>query len=320
MLHCKWKGVVYVKIKKESNCKCLNCQADFFAYPSELKRGRGKFCCHKCSTDYIAKTHVSNSIEKKCEECGKDFLSKPSVPSRYCSMACKHIGHGKELRTIPDKACPICNTIFRPSHLKGQYCSAECWAIAEHKRVIIPCNNCGEPIEIKEFQLKKRNFCSDDCCSQWRSVYQTGNTYRLGHTLSKHTKQLMSEAALRMFENPEHWKNRSKHFKINKLESFFNLMTSKSVRFTGDGRIFVKFKDGSHKNPDFMIDGTNVIVELYGNYWHRDHDPNDLIQKYKEIGYNCLVFWEYDVYENIKTVLDAVAQYTPRKVFKRKLK
>lgn len=82
----------------------------------------------------------------------------------------------------------------------------------------------------------------------------------------------------------------------NNLEAFFLENCGFPVRYTGDGSYWVVFKSGRRKNPDFKIPGEKTVIELFGDYWHQDDDPQELINLYEEIGYKCYVFWEREVY------------------------
>jgi len=98
----------------------------------------------------------------------------------------------------------------------------------------------------------------------------------------------------------------------NKLETYFDLITSEDVYFVGDGTLYVTLKDGSKKNPDFKVHGQRKFIELFGDYWHKNENPELLIQKYKEIGFDCIIFWESEIKkmskEDIKKIVDNFIQ------------
>lgn len=60
-------------------------------------------------------------------------------------------------------------------------------------------------------------------------------------------------------------------------------------RYVGDGSLII---DG--KCPDFW-DGDGRLVELYGDYWHKNDDPQERIDFFKEHGYDCTVVWESEL-------------------------
>lgn len=57
--------------------KCRKCGNDFTVASHDLKRGRGKFCSHKCAQDYMKKENHpcwKGRKLKTCPICRKDFL------------------------------------------------------------------------------------------------------------------------------------------------------------------------------------------------------------------------------------------------------
>lgn len=106
-----------------------------------------------------------------------------------------------------------------------------------------------------------------------------------------------------------------KNHKINKNKEPWNKGKTKET----DDRIFssskklkgrkfwVTFKDGTHKNPDFISLDRKCVIEIYGDYWHKNDNPKDIIEKYKEIGWNCIVYWEHQVKSRDFTI-DAILQ------------
>lgn len=65
------------------------------------------------------------------------------------------------------------------------------------------------------------------------------------------------------------------------------------LEYTGDGKYWIGLKNGKKKNPDFVK--YKIAIEVFGDYWHRGEDQNELIKKYNDIGWRCLVLWEKDI-------------------------
>lgn len=68
-----------------------------------------------------------------------------------------------------------------------------------------------------------------------------------------------------------------------------------SLQYVGNGKYWILFKNGQRKNPDFLTQRENFVIELFGNYWHKNENLDILKKKYKEIGIECLVIWENEV-------------------------
>ena len=92
-------------------------------------------------------------------------------------------------------------------------------------------------------------------------------------------------------------------------EKVFDKITSDIVRYVGNGEFWRKTKKKHARNPDFKVTGQNKVIEIYGDYWHRNHDPKDIIREYKEIGLDCLVFWEHEVYKEPERILEETSEF-----------
>jgi len=84
-------------------------------------------------------------------------------------------------------------------------------------------------------------------------------------------------------------------FKPNKPEKFLtNLLDQlfpNEYKYVGDFQFFL-----GGKNPDFMnINGSKSLIELYGYYWHKNDDPQDRIDHFKQFGFDTLVIWEKEL-------------------------
>ena len=98
------------------------------------------------------------------------------------------------------------------------------------------------------------------------------------------------------------WASRYTAQRINKPESkALKILCQYGFEYVGDRAFWLTFKDGTHKCPDFVNKSCKMAVEVYGDYWHRNDNPQDIIEKYKQIGWDCLVVWEHEVYESFTT-------------------
>lgn len=112
------------------NCTCEQCGKPFTRYPSEIKRGYGKYCCRACMD--IGRQNLSIQI---CEQCKNEFRATGSAkrrnPGRFCSRECLF----QSMRTRIDCVCLQCGNAFTtlPKEIKkgaGKYCSNECRGLA----------------------------------------------------------------------------------------------------------------------------------------------------------------------------------------------
>lgn len=73
--------------------------------------------------------------------------------------------------------------------------------------------------------------------------------------------------------------------------------------YVGNGKTIIE-----GKNPDFIHVTKNKIIELYGDYWHRNDNPQDRIDLFSKSNYDTLIIWESelkskDLRERIETFL-----------------
>lgn len=83
--------------------------------------------------------------------------------------------------------------------------------------------------------------------------------------------------------------------KPNKPEQALNKLLQNlfpnEYKYVGDFQFFI----GS-KNPDFMnTNGKKFLIELYGDYWHRNDNPQDRIDYFKNFGFDTFIIWEHEL-------------------------
>lgn len=74
---------------------------------------------------------------------------------------------------------------------------------------------------------------------------------------------------------------------------------------------FTKWIGG--KNPDFIWEENNKVIEFFGDYWHskeitgkcKDVHENERISHFKNFGYDCLTIWEFEL-KNIENVIEKI--------------
>ena len=62
------------------------------------------------------------------------------------------------------------------------------------------------------------------------------------------------------------------------------------------------------KFPDFINEEDKELIEVFGIYWHSEDEVEPLIEYYKNLGYKCLIIWDYDCYfPTLKEIFRLVA-------------
>lgn len=95
----------------------------------------------------------------------------------------------------------------------------------------------------------------------------------------------------------------------NKKETaLFEIMESVQPgewRYVGDGALII---DG--KNPDFVnVNGKKLLIELFGDYWHKGQRPSDRAKIFKPFGFRTLVIWERELV-NVKRLKRRILKFS----------
>lgn len=175
---------------------CPICGKEFFAHPSIIKNGGGKYCSRECMGKSYRGEKSSNwkggKVKCICKTCGKEFFLNPSEielgKGKYCSKKCFGVSNagknspswkGGKIKVV----CQMCGKEFETysSTLKrgnGKYCSKECSNEAVRERqmgekclfwkggkIKFICETCGEEFYVYKCRANKGNvkYCSMKC-------------------------------------------------------------------------------------------------------------------------------------------------------------
>jgi len=208
------------------------------------------------------------------------------------------------------------------------------WKGGKIKRI---CKICGATFEVKLSVVKKDCgiTCSKICHYKLRSERFKGKNNpnwkkhpskeirekisksHMGFKYSEETKRKHSKLLKRNWQNPEFIKKilKSQRKKPTNPEKIFNELTPNIIRYVGNRAWWKKLDDGKYHNPDFKVTGQNKVIEIFGDYWHNKKSfpeilsPQELIDLYKQMGLDCLIFWEHEIYNNQEEILEQVNQF-----------
>lgn len=136
-----------------------------------------------------------------------------------------------------------------------------------------------------------------------------------GKIRSKEAKINIGEGSKKKWRNPKFIKKwiegekKAKNRKPTKPEIVFDKLTPSNVRYVGNGIWWRMTKKKSARNPDFKVKSQNKVIEIFGDYWHKGENPNELIKEYKEAGIDCIIFWENEVYNERERVLKETLEF-----------
>jgi G:T-mismatch repair DNA endonuclease (very short patch repair protein) len=84
----------------------------------------------------------------------------------------------------------------------------------------------------------------------------------------------------------------------NALERKLQKALGPSFTYTGNGSYRI-----DNLKPDFVDKTRKIVVEAYGDYWHRDEPlikTMSKVARYKRQGYKAIIIWESEINDPVK--------------------
>jgi ribosomal protein L37AE/L43A len=206
---------------------------------------------------------------------------------------------------MKDNPCPRCGSIHVGSHKHGHQDDWRCHDCGKNwtkqwKR-ICPLN--GKLEEIKElYKIMTQKEIADKFGVHQTAIQQFMKTRGIKarskaafhpHKISETARQKLRN---RMIGNI-HW-HLSHDFpnrEEQKLIHFFKKWNF-PFEYVGDGSFKI-----NGKCPDFVWKERKLIVEFFGELWHKDTDEPNRIEFFKIYGWNCLVIWGREIVGKLQT-------------------
>lgn len=107
-------------------------------------------------------------------------------------------------------------------------------------------------------------------------------------------RERMRSETLRRWKDPEFVRKQiqSRNVRQNKAEKLLESLIDRfpGFCFTGDGKFIL-----AGKCPDFTHFRKKLIIELFGDYWHKPEEVEPRIKLFEQNGYKTLVVWEHEL-------------------------
>lgn len=136
-------------------------------------------------------------------------------------------------------------------------------------------------------------------------------SWNLGKKTPKEVREKMSRTTKNQWQNPKFAEKMLKAFDIKptkpetQMNNLLQELFPREYKYVGDGEFWI-----AGKNPDFInVNSKKKIIEVYGEYWHRNDNPKDRIDLFEPYGYQTLIIWEDDLREDIGFVRQKVKEF-----------
>lgn len=120
-------------------------------------------------------------------------------------------------------------------------------------------------------------------------------------------RQKIGERFKKLWENPLYAKQILHRRDMSGAEKIVDQILQKyelAYRFVGNGAFHI-----GRMNPDFIKDDSNLIIEVFGNHYHKVEDEKKRIDRLKEYGYRCLVIWASELKAGGQSIADKVLAF-----------
>ena len=202
--------------------------------------------------------------------------------------------------------CKLCNRVFESAGFKRH---------VDSLLGVRQCEVCDMSFEFTKVNFHQR-FCSHTCysasettsasrskhMSESNPMFDSTTIDKMRASVRKNweakSDDAKAEQITRFMLAPRH-ENRKEP---NSLERFVIDLNLPSVEFTGLGSRWVTFKNGKRKNPDFVVTGTNKVIEVGDIYfWHTQDEIDRVVAQYNEIGIECLYLTNKQIAEDVES-------------------
>lgn len=279
------------------------------------------FKCDKCgkqikysSNFYRHKKHCGIKKQEECKICNLKFDNHSELMIHRNK---EHIDFNKKDNFI----CHICNREFYTS--KGTFTNH----IKSHDEQW----KSKKDVNIKNAKIQQFN---DEI--KGKELRDKISSYKKGQTHSEETKQKISNSMKNYIENlseDEYSKfvmnyinaplrgtdtNHSKKYEPTKIEQMIIDLNIPNLIYNGnkENAIAIRYKKQNYRKtsvPDFIYEGTNKLIEVFGIYWHPKEDEELYMNAAKENNYELLILWEDDLINNFENCKQLICQFLQNK-------
>ena len=277
------------------------------------KRNNQKYCSVNCQIE-SSKGIKKERIKRICLNCGIEFLKIPSKSAgKYCSRKCKD-EHQKEIYK-GEKNPSWKRKSSKEEREKRSIMMKKLWEDVEYRKL----NNKGK----ENFIIKNGYYPGTDKNSVEKRKKTMMERYGVPHNwIGKYgtrkcditTVNVYGKCSADMLMEYTHYYNKKTDIEL----IFENLLNEMKIPFQTKFRIYNKKKiEFTFREYDFLIDGTKILIEVDGDYWHGNENIFNPLSDFQKLtqekdrikelfaaqnGYEVIRFWGTDIKQNIEEI------------------
>jgi hypothetical protein len=156
----------------------------------------------------------------------------------------------------------------------------------------------SEETKRKISESVKKTYMSEEMRKRISEGMSEEGRKRLSELLKKRLKK--DEFVRRVFQ--------AMHIRPTKLEKrimeFLEQILPNEYVYVGDGSFIL-----GGRCPDFLNkNGKKKVIEVFGDYWHRNDNPEERKAIFRKYGFDCLVIWEHEL-NNMDSLKQKVLEF-----------
>jgi len=160
-------------------------------------------------------------------------------------------------------------------------------------------HNRGKSKTIEQKQRMSEARCK--CYEENPEVKKKIGLARIGMKASTEVRKKQSESHKQLWRNPEYVAMKFRQYSVKPtkgelaLQNILQGICPNQFRYNGDCNLGIILNGFI---PDFVnVNGKKQVIEFFGSYWHQrpNRGETERINRYLEIGWNCLVIWDTEL-------------------------
>ena len=261
---------------------CKHCENTFEVIVTDKSK---MFCSVYCSRKYGTRRGTSQSDEAK-SKISKSVSRKFSTPEYKSRLSKAHLGHyvssdtRKKLSLLKkgvkhhnwgknitkETKQKISDTLKRIGHRPPPH--HICWTEKSRQKFSLAMKG-------RKFSESHRNKISIGRIRAWQ----------IPENRERFIQSILKASAVR-----------PNKFEV-KVGNLLNELYPMEFEYTGNGSKII-----GGMSPDFTSTKDSYVIEAYGDYWHMNDNPQNRIDRFREVGFDCLIIWESELKDTNKLV------------------